>query len=166
VFDVCEEMNRSGYPANTFVYNVIIDVSFKIGHMDMALRVLRDIKAPNFLSYKITVCNLCKLNNVKNIQGVLQIMLRAGYYPDAKIFVMVVHSFCKKGRMEESLQVLGLMICLGIPVSVAFWSILIDGLCRIGRLAAAASILHKMITMGCSPNVVTYTSFGEGIHGI
>lgn len=78
VFYVCEEMNSSGYTATTFVYNVIIDVSFKIGHMDMARRVLRDIKAPNFLSYKIAVCNLCKLNNVKNIQGVLQIMLRAG----------------------------------------------------------------------------------------
>lgn len=74
VFDVCEEMNRFGYTANTFVYNVIIDDSFKIGHTDMAIRVLRDIKAPNFLSYRIAVCNLCKLNDVKNIQGIIRML--------------------------------------------------------------------------------------------
>lgn len=67
MFDVCEEMNKFGYIANIFVYNVIIDVLFKIEKKDFVFEVLRDIRVFNFLSYNIVVCNFCKLNDLENL---------------------------------------------------------------------------------------------------
>ncbi|KAL6996097.1 hypothetical protein U1Q18_006236 [Sarracenia purpurea var. burkii] len=158
VFEAFEEMFNYGYTANTFARNVIMDVSFKIGRVDVALRMLKETHDPNFLTYSTAICNLCKLNDLMNIKDVLQKMLRKGYYLNARTFSMVVNCFCKLGRLDEALQLLGLMISLGIPTSVSVWSILIDGFCKSGKLVMAGYLLEKMVETGCSPNVVTCTS--------
>ncbi|KAL6966619.1 hypothetical protein U1Q18_032400 [Sarracenia purpurea var. burkii] len=106
-------MFNYGYTANTFARNVIMDVSFKIGRVDAALRMLKETQDPNFLTYNTAICNLCKLNDLMNIKDVLQKMLRKGYYLNARTFSMVVNCFCKLGRLDEALQLLGLMISLG-----------------------------------------------------
>ncbi|XP_057968604.1 putative pentatricopeptide repeat-containing protein At1g16830 [Malania oleifera] len=158
VFEAFEEMGRFGYVPNTFARNVIMDVLFKIGRVDVALRVFSETRVPNFLTFSIAICNLSKLKDLNNIRDVLRIMLREGYYLNGETFLMVLNCFCKNGRPAGAFQILGLMITLGLPLSQAVWSILIDGFCKCGRLSMAGYLLEKMVETGCSPNVVTYTS--------
>ncbi|KAF8402346.1 hypothetical protein HHK36_013300 [Tetracentron sinense] len=165
VLEAFEEMISYGYTPNTFARNIIMDVFFKIRRADAALKVLRETQFPNFLTFNIAICNLCKLNDLSGVQDVSKIMLRKGFYPNRETFLMVLNCFCKGGRLAESLQVLGLMISLGIPPCVTIWSILIDGFCRAGRLGIANYLLKKMVTTGYSPNVVTYTSIIKGFMG-
>ncbi|GFY97316.1 hypothetical protein Acr_11g0016220 [Actinidia rufa] len=162
VFEAFEEMSNCGYIPNTYTRNIVMDVLFKIGRVDLALRMLNEIHDPNFLTFSIGICNLCKINDFKNIQNVLRKMLRMGYYPNAGNFSMVVNCFCKSGKLAEALQLLGLMISLGIPTSVSVWSILIDGFCKSGKLVMACNLLERMVETGCSPNVVTCTSLIKG----
>ncbi|GAB4850142.1 hypothetical protein Ancab_029437 [Ancistrocladus abbreviatus] len=162
VLDVFEEMIRFGYAPNTFACNVVMDVWLRIGLVGIGLSVLRDTSAPNFLSFNIALCNLCKLNDLFNVKMVMRDMLAKGYHPNAETFVMILNCFCKKGRIAEAFQVVGLMISLGIRVSVLVWSILIDGLCRNRRPIMANHLLEKMIDTGCTPNVVVYTSLVKG----
>ncbi|KAK6915193.1 Pentatricopeptide repeat [Dillenia turbinata] len=163
VFDVYQEMVCYGYVPNSFARNVVMDVLFKTGNVDVALEVLRENPSPNFLSFNIAICNLCKLFDLGNVRYVFRMMLRAEYYPNPETFSMVLDCFCKKGRLVEVFQVLGMMITLGIRTSVRDWSIIIDGFCRTGKLDKAVLFLDKMIESGASPNVVTYTSLVKGL---
>ena len=162
VFDVCEELIAFGYVPNPFVYNVIIDVLFKIGRGEVALRLLKEIPVSNFLTFNIALSNLCRLNDLVGVVDVLRMMLGKGYFPNDDTFAMVLNCFCKVGRFAEAFQALGLMSILGIPVSVTVWGILIDGYCRKGQISKASDLLENMVDTGCSPNVVIYTSLIKG----
>ncbi|KAL7162891.1 hypothetical protein ACSBR2_043209 [Camellia fascicularis] len=162
VFEAFEEMFNYGYTPNTFARNIVMDALFKIGLVDVALRVFKERQDPNFLTFSIAISNLCKLSDLMNIQDVLKEMLRKGYCLNSVTFSMVLNCFCKMGRLAEALQLLGLMITLGIPTSVSVWSILIDGYCKSDNLVMAGYLLEKMIEAGCSPNVVTCTTLIKG----
>ncbi|XP_022888033.1 putative pentatricopeptide repeat-containing protein At1g16830 [Olea europaea var. sylvestris] len=162
VIDAFEEMCKYGYTPNSYTRNIFMDVLFKIGHVNVALQVLKETQVPNFLSFSIAICNLCKLNDLNNVKSVLRSMLSKGYYLNSKTFSLVLNCFCKFTRLAEALQLLGLMVVLGAPVSVNVWSILIDGFCKSGRIDIAAYLLEKMLESGCSPNIVTCTPIIKG----
>ncbi|XP_015062000.1 putative pentatricopeptide repeat-containing protein At1g16830 [Solanum pennellii] len=162
VFEAFEEILRYGYTPNTFSRNIVMDVLFKIERVEVALRVLKETEVPNFLSYSIAVCNLCKLNDLVNLQDVLTVMLRKRYYPNEETFFVILHCYCKGGCIAEAIQILGLMIVLGVPICERIWSILIDVHCKAGNMDAASHLLKKMVESGYSPNVVTCTSLIKG----
>ncbi|KAI9161609.1 hypothetical protein LWI28_019037 [Acer negundo] len=162
VFEAFEEMGRAGFTPNTFAHNVVMDVLFKSGDVDAGIRVLKETPLPNFLSFNIALCNLCKLDDAVSVKDVLRIMLKKGFYPNVETFEMVLNCFCKMGWMAEVFQLLGVITTLGISLSVIGWSVLIDRFCRLSRLDMAGYLLEKMVKSGCSPNVVTYTSLIKG----
>ncbi|XVF47209.1 hypothetical protein PTKIN_Ptkin03bG0090800 [Pterospermum kingtungense] len=162
VFQTFEEMGTFGFTPNTFARNVIIDVLFKIGQVDVAIKVLKETWSPNFLTFNIALCNLCKLSDLSNIKDVSRRMFLEGYYPNDKTLEMILNCFCKRGRLAEAYQVLGLMITLGISVSVNVWSILIDGFCQLRQPAMANNLFKRMLRTGCRPNVVIYTTLIKG----
>lgn len=162
VFDTFEEMVTFGFTPNTFAHNVIIDVLFKTGKVDAAINFLKGTRFPNFLTFNIALCNLCKLNDLPNIKDISRRMFLEGYYPNDKTFEMILNCFCKRGRLAEAYQVLGLMITLGISVSVNVWSILIDGFFQLRQPDMANDLFKKMLETGCCPNVVTYTTLIKG----
>ncbi|KAF3944669.1 hypothetical protein CMV_028892 [Castanea mollissima] len=163
VFEAFEQMGYFGFKPNTFARNVIMDVLFKIGRVDVAIKVLKETQLPNFLTFNIALCNLCKLNDSVRVREVFTMMLGTGYYPNVETFEMVLNCFCKLSKLVEAYQVLGRMVTLGIPISVNVWSILIDGFCRLRRIDIACSLLENMGKTGCSPNVVTYTTLIKGL---
>lgn len=158
VFEAYEQMQSYGFAPNAFANNVVMDVLFKFGRTDLALKVLEETQAPNFLTFNIALFHLSKLNDVGLIKHVVRVMLRMGYYPNARTFEMLLNCFCKMNKLVEAYQVLGLMISLGIAMSLKVWTILINGFCKQHRLVVASNLLEKMIETGCSPNVVTYTT--------
>ncbi|KAF3629272.1 hypothetical protein T459_02857 [Capsicum annuum] len=162
VFEAFEEMLMYGYTPNTFSRNIVMDVLFKIERVEVALRVLKENQVPNFLSYSIAVCNLCKLNDLVNLQDVLTTMLRKSYYPNEETFFVILNCYCKGGCIAEAKQVLALMIVLGVTICQRVWSILIDVHCKAGNMDAASDLLKKMVESGYSPNVVTCTSLIKG----
>ncbi|XP_047313642.1 putative pentatricopeptide repeat-containing protein At1g16830 [Impatiens glandulifera] len=163
VFEVVEEMIHYGCTPNTLCRNIVMDSLFKIERIEVAMRVLKETQDPNFLTFNVALCNLCKLNDLANIQYVLREMLMRRYYPNAGNFSMVLSCYCKKGRLTETLQLLGLMIALGIPISVNIWSILVDGFCKHGEMNIASGLLDKMVECGYTPNVVTFTPLIKGL---
>lgn len=162
VLEAFEEMSGYGYIPDTYTRNIVMDVLFKIGNVDAALRFFKETQSPNFLSFSIAICNLCRLNEVDNVKVVLRCMLMKGFYMNPETYALVLSCFCKFGRLEEASQLLCMMMVLGAPVSVNVWSILIDGYCKSGHIEIAAYLLEKMIEIGCSPNIVTCTSLIKG----
>ncbi|XP_022764433.1 putative pentatricopeptide repeat-containing protein At1g16830 [Durio zibethinus] len=162
VFETFEEMSTFGFTPNTFARNVIMDVLFKMGHVDAAIKFLKETQFRNFLTFNIALCNLCKLSDLSNMKDVSRRMFREGHYPNVKTLEIILNCFCKMGRLAEAYQVLCLMITLGISVSVNVWSILIDGFCRLRQPGMANCLFKKMLMTGCSPSVVIYTSLIKG----
>ncbi|CAN4113520.1 unnamed protein product [Withania somnifera] len=163
VFEAFEEILRYGYNPNIYSRNIVMDVLFKIERVEVALRVLKETQVPNFLSYSIAVCNLCKLNDLVNLQDVLMIMLRKGYFPNEETFLVILNCYYKGGCIVEGKQILGLMIVLGVPICERVWSILIDVHCKAGNMDAASRLLKKMVESGYSPNVSRMPSEAFGI---
>ncbi|KAK8553818.1 hypothetical protein V6N12_030801 [Hibiscus sabdariffa] len=161
-FETFLEMGTFGFTPNTFARNVIIDVLCRIGHVEGAIKVLKETQFPNFLTFNIALCNLCKLNDLSNMKYVTRRMLRQGYYPDVRTFEMILNCLCKMGRLAEAYQVLGLMITLGVTASINVWSMLIDVFCRLHQPGLAYDLFKKMIKAGFSPNLVIYTSLIKG----
>ncbi|XVE86012.1 hypothetical protein DITRI_Ditri18aG0002100 [Diplodiscus trichospermus] len=162
VFETFEEMATFGFTPNTFARNIIMDVLFKIGHVDIAIKFFKETQSPNFLTFNIALCNLCKLSDLSNIKDVSRRMFRDGHYPNANAMEMILNCLCKMGRLAEAYQVLGLMVTLGISVSVNIWSILMDGFRRMREPGMANDLFKKMLGTGCSPNVVIYTTLIKG----
>ncbi|EEF45162.1 pentatricopeptide repeat-containing protein, putative [Ricinus communis] len=162
VFETFEQMGRFGFEPNTFAHNVVMDVLFKIGQVDTGIKILKEMKSPNFLSYNIALTNLCKLNDLVKVKKALRIMLSKGYYPNVETFEMVLNCCCKLGRLVEACQLLAMMITVGISLSVSAWSILIDWLCRLNQPNMAFHLMERMVDSSCSPNVVTYTTLFKG----
>ncbi|XP_062082545.1 putative pentatricopeptide repeat-containing protein At1g16830 [Humulus lupulus] len=162
VLEVFDEMFSYGFTPNTFARNAIIDVLFRTGHADLAIKAWREIEVPNFLTFNIALCNLCSLKELFLVTETFRAMLRMGFYLNLETYEMVLNCFCKMGKIVEAYQVLGLMIAFGVPVSVNIWSILIDGYCRLRRFDMAVELLGKMVEAGLSPTVVTYTCLIRG----
>ncbi|KAM7273041.1 hypothetical protein ACFE04_027705 [Oxalis oulophora] len=163
VFNTFDEMCRFGFKPNTFARNVRMDVLFRNGKVEDAITFLKRTPLPNFLSFNMAVCSLCKLNDLVRLKDVIRIMFWKGYVPNVGTFDLVFDCFCKAGRLKEAYQVLGLMISFGISVSVNVWSMLINGLCKLRQADKAGFMLVKMIEIGMSPNVVTYTTLFKGL---
>ncbi|XP_068650530.1 putative pentatricopeptide repeat-containing protein At1g16830 isoform X2 [Aristolochia californica] len=161
-----DEMPTFGYIPNTFARNMVIDIFFRIGHVEKALLVFRETQFPNFLTFNIMIQNLCKINDWLRVRDTLRDMVKKGFFPNAGSFQMILNCFCKVGRMNESFKVLGLMFRLGYPISLTTWNILIDGFSRSGEVALAEGLLGKMMASGFNPNVVTYTSLIKGFFGL
>ncbi|MCD9560612.1 hypothetical protein HAX54_019329 [Datura stramonium] len=117
----------------------------KIGRVDVALRVLKETQVPNFLTYSIAICNLCKLNDLVNLQNVLKIMLGKSYYPNDETLFVILSCYCKVGWVVEAKQILGLMIVLGVPMSEKVWGMLIDGYSKAGNMDVASHLFEKMV---------------------
>nr|XP_019705813.1 putative pentatricopeptide repeat-containing protein At1g16830 [Elaeis guineensis]XP_019705814.1 putative pentatricopeptide repeat-containing protein At1g16830 [Elaeis guineensis]XP_019705815.1 putative pentatricopeptide repeat-containing protein At1g16830 [Elaeis guineensis]XP_029120038.1 putative pentatricopeptide repeat-containing protein At1g16830 [Elaeis guineensis] len=160
--EVFDEMSSRNFVPNTFARNMVLDILFKVGHFGAAMRFLRDIEFPNFLSYNIVVCNLCKSRDWLRVRDVLREMVKKGFHPNTGTYTMVLDCFHKAGRLMESLQLLAFMIVSGNRPNIAIWTILIDSLCRTGKVDLASRLFGKMIESGCSPSVVTYTSLIKG----
>lgn len=158
VFEAFDQMGHCGFTPNTFARNVIVDVLFKVGRADVALKVFKETPLPNFLTFNIVLCNLSKIKDFVGIGDAVRRMLRMGYYPNPGTFEGVLNCFCKLGRLAEAYQVLGIMTTLGISMSVNIWTIIVDGFCRLHRTADASSLVKKMKRTGCFPNIVTYTT--------
>lgn len=162
VFEAFDHMNHCGFTPNTFARNVIMDVLFKVGRADVALKVFKETQLPNFLTFNIVLCNLSKIKDLIGIGDAFRCMLRMGYYPNPGTFEVVLNGLCKLGRLAEAYQVLGIMTTFGISISVNIWTIMIDGFCRLHRTDEATSLVKKMKKSGCSPNIVTYTTLIKG----
>lgn len=163
VLEAYHHMETYGFVPNTFARNLLMDVLFRIGRTDLALRVFKDTHSPNFLTFNTALLHLSKLNDVTHINPIARGMLRMGYYPNPSTFEILINCFCKTHRVVEAYQVLGLMITLGIKMSVNVWTILIHKYCNLGRLDIASKLLWKMTETGCSPNVVTYTTLFKAL---
>ncbi|XP_050133913.1 putative pentatricopeptide repeat-containing protein At1g16830 isoform X4 [Malus sylvestris] len=162
VFEAIELMGTYGFTPNTFARNIIIDALFKIGHVNLAIKFLKETRRPNFLTFNIALCNLCNINDLYHIGDVFRMMLQWGYSPKVETFEMILSCLCKMGKIVEAHQVLGLLITLGIAVSVNVWSMLMNGFCRLQRLDVAGKLLEKMVETGSSPSIVTYTTLIRG----
>ncbi|GFZ04404.1 hypothetical protein Acr_16g0010280 [Actinidia rufa] len=146
-----------------------------IGRVDVALRMLNDIHDPNFLTFSIGICNLCKLNDFKNIQNVLQKMLRMGYYPNAGNFSMVVNVFANRivfskiGRYDDALDVFfSLPKRKLVPDSYTLCSIM-SAVCmsrQAGYPSGAVEFYNDMIDRGFIPDRYSYAGLLSGLCGM
>ncbi|XP_072961962.1 uncharacterized protein [Typha angustifolia] len=158
-----DEMGRRNFVPNTFARNVILDVLFRVGHVDEAMKFLGDTNLPNFLTYNIALSNLCKLGDWLRVRYIFREMIKRGFHPNTGSFTSILDCCRKVGRFSELLQVLAFMIVSGKQLTVIIWTILIDCQCQIGRVDAAITLLQNMVYSGCSPTVVTYTSVIKGL---
>jgi pentatricopeptide repeat protein len=161
--EVFEEMVRYHFEPNTFARNIVIDVLFKTGHVDTAMRFMRETEFPNFLTYSICLTNLCKIGDWLAVREVLKSMINKSFYPTNGSFLGIFDCCRKQGTIAELFQLLSFIVVSGLRPTLPIWSILIEGLCQVGEVDIACTYVQAMVHMGFFPSVVMYTSLIKGL---
>ncbi|OAY77899.1 putative pentatricopeptide repeat-containing protein [Ananas comosus] len=84
--EVFDEMGKWNFAPNTFARNIILDVLFRIGDIDAALKFLRGTQSPNFLTYNIVLSNLSKSGDWVGVWEVFKAIVKSGFRPNAGTF--------------------------------------------------------------------------------
>ncbi|RDX80017.1 putative pentatricopeptide repeat-containing protein, partial [Mucuna pruriens] len=159
LFEAYHHMQAAyAFVPDTFARNLLMDVLFRIGHVDVDFALSLSLFNPNFFTFNIALFHLSNLNHLPHITRILRLMLRSGYSPTPLIFQTLLNSFCNLNALPQAYQLLALMTALGINFSVNIWTILIHNSCKFGRLHVATNLFYNMLRTGSSPNVVTYTT--------
>lgn len=157
-----DQMRSRSFVPNTFARNIVVDILFKTGHFDSALRFFEETPFPNFITFNIVIGNICKYGDWWSVGILLREMIDRGFWPNSGTYAMVLDCFHEEGKIMELLQLLGFMTVVGEQFSVAIWTFLIDMYRKIGNLDMAGKLFGKMLESGCSPHVATYTTLIKG----
>ncbi|XP_028072065.1 putative pentatricopeptide repeat-containing protein At1g16830 [Camellia sinensis] len=76
-----------------------MDALFKIGLVDVALRVFKETQDPNFLTFSTAISNLCKLSDLMNMLAealqLLGLMITLGIPTSVSVWSILIDGYCK-----------------------------------------------------------------------
>uniref|UniRef100_A0A2N9G3N5 Pentacotripeptide-repeat region of PRORP domain-containing protein n=1 Tax=Fagus sylvatica TaxID=28930 RepID=A0A2N9G3N5_FAGSY len=168
VFEAFEQMGCYGFSPNTFARNVIMDVLFKIGRVDVAIKVLKETQLPNFLTFNIALCNLYCLSKVGRYDDALDVflyndMLDRGFTPDKYSFVGLLSGLCGARRIDEAVNVYHGIIMNFPGQDAHIQTVITDGLIKAGKFYRAIRVFRKAVVEKYPLDAVSYTVAIRGL---
>ncbi|KAI4353101.1 hypothetical protein L6164_002075 [Bauhinia variegata] len=172
VFETYEQMENYGFVPNTFAHNVVMDILFKIGRVDLSLKVLKENQVPNFLTFNIDLVHLSKLNDVSHIRHVLRVMLRMGLAlagnhlqkmaetgcsPNVVTYTTLIKAFMESKKVSEAFCFLKAMECSGHVPDLILCNVLIDCLSKVGRYQDAIEVFLSLSKQNIAPDAYTFS---------
>lgn len=152
---------------NLLTFNLVIKALCKLGLVDRAIEMLREMPdrkcTPDVFTYGTLMDGLCRENRIDEAVLLLDEMQIEGCLPSAPTYNVLINAMCKKGDLARAAKLVDNMFLKGcVPNEVTF-NTLIHGLCLKGKLEKAVSLLDRMVSSKCVPNDVTYGTLINGL---
>ncbi|CAI0393472.1 unnamed protein product [Linum tenue] len=152
---------------NVLSFNLIIKALCKLGLVDKAIQVFRDMPVrqcdPDVYTYCTLMDGLCKEDRIDEAVSLLDEMQVEGCFPNPPTFNVLINGLCKKGDLARAGKLVDNMFFKGCVPSEVTYNTLIHGLCLKGKLDKAVSLLDRMVSSKCVPNEVTYGTVINGL---
>lgn len=159
--------NKRNIPPNVLTYNLVIKALCKLGLVNKAIDIFRempDLKCqPDAYTYCTLMDGLCKKDRIDDAVVLLDEMQIEGCHASAVSFNVLIDGLCKKGDLARAAKLVDNMFLKGCIPNEVTYNTLIHGLCLKGKLDKAVSLLNRMLSNKLIPNDVTY---GTIIHGL
>jgi len=144
------------------VFNTVIDACSRVGDMDNAARLFRDMMdaqcAPDLITYSTLIKGYCVREELDEAIKLFSLMRRKGIKPDAVVFNSLLDGCAKKQMPDLCEQVISDMEEAGVLPSNYSASILIKSYGRCNDLKSAFKVLDEMPKKyGFRPNTAVYT---------
>ncbi|KAH7544878.1 hypothetical protein FEM48_Zijuj01G0032600 [Ziziphus jujuba var. spinosa] len=152
---------------NVLSFNLIIKAMCKLGLVDGAIEVFREMPlkecTPDVFTYCTLMDGLCKENRIDEAVSLLDEMQIEGCFPSPVTFNVLINAVCKKGDLARAAKLLDNMFLKGCVPNEVTYNTLIYGLCLKGKLDKAVSLLDRMVRSKCVPNNITYGTLINGL---
>uniref|UniRef100_A0A2N9F0A4 Pentacotripeptide-repeat region of PRORP domain-containing protein n=1 Tax=Fagus sylvatica TaxID=28930 RepID=A0A2N9F0A4_FAGSY len=156
VFEAFEQMGCYGFSPNTFARNVIMDVLFKIGRVDVAIKWRRikcwvrmiTLGIPISVNvWSILIDGICRLRRIDIACSLLEKMVKTGSSPNVVTYTTLIKGFMESKMVEDAFHVLNLMKSEGYAPDLVLCNVLIDCLSKVGRYDDALDVflVHGLV---------------------
>jgi len=157
-----EEIQMHKVKVGLVVFNTVIDACSRVGDMDNAARLFRDMMdaqcAPDLITYSTLIKGYCVREELDEAIKLFSLMRRKGIKPDAVVFNSLLDGCAKKQMPDLCEQVISDMEEAGVLPSNYSASILIKSYGRCNDLKSAFKVLDEMPKKyGFRPNTAVYT---------
>jgi len=157
-----EEMNCHNMKVGLVIFNTLIDACCRVGDMDSAARLFRDMMEadclPDLITYSTLIKGYCGRGELEEAMELFALMRNKGITPDAIVFNSLLDGCAKQQRINLCEKVFEDMIAAGIAPSNYSASILIKLYGRCHNVDAAFQVLEELpVKYGFRANIATYT---------
>lgn len=157
-----EEMKQHGARVGIVVFNSLIDACSRVGDMDAAAGLFRDMVGvecvPDLITYSTLIKGYCIRGELDQAMELFALMRKRGIKPDAIVFNSLLDGCAKKTMPVLCEQVVNDMVEAGVAPSNYSASILIKLYGRCSDLDAAFKVIDEMPRrFGFRPNTAVYT---------
>ncbi|KAK6916963.1 Pentatricopeptide repeat [Dillenia turbinata] len=152
---------------NALSYNLMTKALCRLGHVDRAIEMFREMPFrncnPDVFTYCTLMDGLCKEGRIDEAVSLLDEMQVEGCVPNAATFNVLINGLCKKGDMVRASKLVDNMLLKGCVPNEVTYNTLLHGLCLKGKMEKAISLLDWMLASKCIPNDVTYGTIINGL---
>ncbi|KAL9675105.1 hypothetical protein QQ045_003306 [Rhodiola kirilowii] len=154
-------------PPNVLTYNLLLKALCKLGFIDQAIGLFREMPVrgchPDAFTYATLMDGLCKKDRIEEAMSLLDEMQVEGCFPNSVTFNILISGLCKKGDLSRAAKFVDNMLLKGITPNEVTYNTLLHGLCMKGKLDRAIGLLNRMVSNKCVPNSVTYGTIINGL---
>ncbi|GJX06697.1 putative pentatricopeptide repeat-containing protein [Tanacetum coccineum] len=157
-------MSEIGFMPDMIAYAAAIDGWLKIGEVDYAWKMFKNIFAsgrfPDVVTYNTIINGLCKAKRITEARDIYDEMVQKGLIPSVVTYNLLIDAYCKDNDIDQAVGFFSMMAEKKRNPNVITYSTLIDGLCNAGRSDEALLIWNQMV---CSPNRIAYMVLANGL---
>lgn len=139
-----------GLQIDVFSVNIVIEVFCRLGFAEKAYLAMVEMEntggiMPDVYTYTILISAFYKINRPEIGNGLWNLMVRRGCYPNLATFNARVQFLVNMGRAWQANSLMGLMIqYLRINPDLVTYNLVIKGFCRAGYLEMAKRVFSSI----------------------
>ncbi|KAA8519147.1 hypothetical protein F0562_013379 [Nyssa sinensis] len=165
VYYMYEKMKKFGVKPRVFLYNRIMDVLVKTGHLDLAMSVYDDFKEDGLVeestTYMILIRGLCKVGRIDKAFELLARMRENLCKPDVFAYTAMVRVLVSERNFDGCLRVWEEMRRDEVKPDVMAYTTLVTGLCKGDRVEKGYHLFKEMKERGYLIDRAIYGSLIE-----
>lgn len=122
----------------------MIDMYFKCGWIEMALRTFDKLSSRNVLTWNALLGGLAMHGYGRDVLKHFELMVRAGLMPNKVTFLSILTACCHSGMADEGLWHFYQMETYNISPALEHYGCIVDVLCKADLLDEAQNIVRSM----------------------
>ncbi|CAM8979368.1 unnamed protein product [Rhodiola kirilowii] len=154
-------------PPNVLTYNLLLKALCKLGSIDQAIGLFREMPIrgchPDAFTYATLMDGLCKKDRIEEAMSLLDEMQVEGCFPNSVTFNILISGLCKKGDLSRAAKFVDNMLLKGITPNEVTYNTLLHGLCMKGQGSRRVNLLISMEERGHLANEHMYSSLLSGL---